>query len=144
MTDTLGAQGTVMAGGRYDGLIETMGGPATPGVGWASGIERLAMMLEATPSARRPVAVVPVGDEAQAPALKLAHDLRKAGFAVELGYGGNMSKRLKRANRVNASVALLMGEDELKRGVVTLRDLDQGSQEAVALDALKDRLAGYR
>jgi histidyl-tRNA synthetase len=144
VTDTLGAQGTVMAGGRYDGLIETMGGPATPGVGWASGIERLAMMLAETPAARRPVAVVPVGDEAQAPALKLAHGLRKAGFAVELGYGGNMSKRLKRANRLNASVALLMGEDELKGGVVTLRDLDKGSQETVALDALKDRLAGYR
>ncbi|MGH6879526.1 histidine--tRNA ligase [Hypericibacter sp.] len=144
VTDTLGAQGTVMAGGRYDGLIETMGGPATPGVGWASGIERLAMMLAETPSARRPLAVVPVGDDAQAPALKLAHDLRKAGFAVELGYGGNMSKRLKRANRLNASVALLMGEDELKSGVVTLRDLDKGSQETVALDALKDRLAGYR
>jgi histidyl-tRNA synthetase len=144
VTDTLGAQGTVMAGGRYDGLIETMGGPATPGVGWASGIERLAMMLAETPAARRPVAVVPVGDEAQAPALKLAHDLRKVGFAVELGYGGNMSKRLKRANRLNASVALLMGEDELKSGVVTLRDLDKGSQETVALDALKDRLAGYR
>ena len=144
VTDTLGAQGTVMAGGRYDGLIETMGGPATPGVGWASGIERLAMMLAETPPARRPVAVVPVGDEAQAPAHKLAHGLRKAGFAVELGYGGNMSKRLKRANRLNASVALLMGEDELKGGVVTLRDLDKGSQETVALDALKDRLAGYR
>jgi histidyl-tRNA synthetase len=144
VTDALGAQGTVMAGGRYDGLIETMGGPATPGVGWASGIERLAMMLAETPAARRPVAVVPVGDEAQAPALKLAHGLRKAGFAVELGYGGNMSKRLKRANRLNASVALLMGEDELKGGVVTLRDLDKGSQETVALDALKDRLAGYR
>jgi histidyl-tRNA synthetase len=144
VTDTLGAQGTVMAGGRYDGLIETMGGPSTPGVGWGSAIERLSMMLEATPPARRPVAVIPVGEEAQTPALKLAHDLRKAGFAVELGYGGNMSKRLKRANRLNASVALLMGEDELKGGVVTLRDLDKGSQESVALDALKDRLAGYR
>jgi histidyl-tRNA synthetase len=102
------------------------------------------MMLEATPPARRPVAVIPVGEEAQTPALKLAHDLRKAGFAVELGYGGNMSKRLKRANRLNASVALLMGEDELKGGVVTLRDLDRGSQETVVLDALKDRLAAYR
>jgi histidyl-tRNA synthetase len=144
VTETLGAQGTVMAGGRYDGLIGTMGGPSTPGVGWASGIERLAMMLEAPPPARRPIAVVPVGEQAQAPALKLAHDLRKSGFAVELGYGGNVSKRMKRANRLNASVALLLGEDELKGGVVTFRDLDHGSQETVALDALKDRLAGYR
>jgi len=144
VTETLGAQGTVMAGGRYDGLIETMGGPPTPGVGWASGIERLAMMLAATPLARRPIAVVPVGEAAQAPALKLAHDLRKSGFAVELGYSGSVSKRMKRANRLNASVALLLGEDELKGGVVTFRDLDHGSQETVALDALKDRLAGYR
>ncbi|MFZ5792715.1 MAG: histidine--tRNA ligase [Pseudomonadota bacterium] len=144
VTDALGAQGTVMAGGRYDGLIEAMGGPATPGVGWASGIERLAMMLGEAPPARRPIAVVPVGEAAERPALKLAENLRARGFVIELGYGGNLAKRLKRANRLNASVALLLGEDEIKRGVVTLRDLDSGSQEAVALDALKDRLARHR
>jgi len=143
-TESLGAQGTVMGGGRYDGLVETMGGPPTPGCGWAAGVERLAMMLDDLPPPPRPVAVLPVGAEAAKPALRLSAELRDAGFSVELGYGGNLGKRLKRADRLKASVALILGEDELKRGVVTLRDLDSGAQEDVALGALKDRLAPYR
>ncbi len=143
-TESLGAQGTVMGGGRYDGLIETMGGPPTPGIGWAAGIERLAMMLGELPPPPRPVAILPVGEAAATPALRLSAELREAGFAVELGYSGNLGKRMKRADRLKASVALILGEDELKRGVVTLRDLDSGAQEEVALGALKDRLAPYR
>jgi len=143
-TETLGAQGTVMGGGRYDGLVETMGGPATAGIGWAAGIERLAMMLDEPPPPRRPIAVVPVGEEAALPALKLAERLRGAGFAIELGYGGNLGKRMKRANRLNAAAALILGEDEIARGGVTLRDLDSGAQEQVALGALEERLAPYR
>ncbi len=143
-TESLGAQGTVMGGGRYDGLVETMGGPPTAGCGWAAGVERLAMMLGDLPPPARPVAVLPVGAEAAKPALRLSAELRDAGFTVELGYGGNLGKRLKRADRLKASVALILGEDELKRGVVTLRDLDSGAQEEVALGALKDRLAPYR
>ncbi|MGE3969081.1 MAG: histidine--tRNA ligase [Dongiaceae bacterium] len=143
-TETLGAQGTVMGGGRYDGLVETMGGPATAGIGWAAGIERLAMMLDDPPPPRRPIAVVPVGEAAARPALKLAERLRGAGFAIELGYGGNLGKRMKRANRLNAAAALILGEDEIARGGVTLRDLDSGAQEQVALGALEERLAPYR
>src|SRR5690606_23146216 len=73
VTDALGAQGAVIAGGRYDGLMEMLGGPPTPGIGWAGGIERLAMLLDETPAAIRPLAVVPVGEAADAAALKLAH-----------------------------------------------------------------------
>jgi histidyl-tRNA synthetase len=143
-TETLGAQGTVMGGGRYDGLIETMGGPPTPGCGWAAGIERLAMMLGEVPPARRPIAVLPVGAEAETKALVLGERLRCAGFAVELGYSGNLGRRMKRADKLNASAAIILGEDEIKRNAVTLRDLDSGAQEEVALDALEDRLAPYR
>src|SRR5690554_1879782 len=139
-TDALGAQGTVMGGGRYDGLIETMGGPPTPGVGWAAGIERLALLLADPPPAPRPIAVVPVGEEAERQGLFLTQRLRREGFAVELGYSGSVKKRMRRANSLNARYALLLGEDELAQGVVSLRDLDSGEQETVSLDALSDRL----
>lgn len=139
-TEALGAQGTVMGGGRYDGLVETMGGPPTPGVGWAAGIERLAMLLTDPPPAPRPIAVVPVGAEAEKTALVLTQRLRHDGFAVELGYGGNLKKRMKRANGLGARVALLLGEEELAKGAASLRDLDSGVQELVSLDALSGRL----
>jgi histidyl-tRNA synthetase len=144
ITEELGAQGAVIAGGRYDGLVETMGGPATAGIGWAGGIERLAMLIDAAPKARRPVAIVPIGTEAEDAALRLCHDLRQGGYRVELGYRGNLSRRLKAANKLGAAAAVLLGEDELARDAATVRDLDTGDQTEVALDALADHLAPYR
>ena len=143
-TRKLGAQGAVIAGGRYDGLIEAMGGPPTPGIGWAAGIERLALLLAEPPAAPRPVAVIPVDAGAEDETLELTHRLRKAGFTVDLGYRGNVSRRMKRANRLHARVALLLGDDERARGAVTLRDLDSGEQIEVPLAELEDRLAPYR
>nr|WP_175581313.1 histidine--tRNA ligase [Thalassospira sp. HF15] len=137
-TNTLGAQGTVMAGGRYDGLISTMGGPQTAGVGWAAGVERLALMVGAAPAGARPVALVPMGDAAEAKCRALAQTLREAGVSVELGYSGNMKKRLKRADKANAKLAVILGDDELANGVAQLRDLDSGEQQEVALDQLAD------
>jgi histidyl-tRNA synthetase len=134
----------VLAGGRYDGLISQMGGPELPGVGWAAGIERLAMLLEQAPEMKRPIAIVPIGAEAEQAALGLSADLRRAGMAVELGYRGNVSKRMKDANKQRARAAILIGEDELKRGAATVRDLDSGEQAEVPLAALKDHLAPYR
>ncbi len=140
VTTHLGSQGAVIAGGRYDGLIEQLGGPSTPGIGWAGGIERLAMLSAAELSAPRPVALVPMGDAAERQAITLARTLRREGLSVDLAYRGNMQKRMKRANKVAASVAVLIGEDELAKGVATVKDLDQGSQESVALDRLIDYL----
>lgn len=142
-TDRLGAQGAVLAGGRYDGLIEAMGGPATPGVGWASGVERLVMLLNEDIPAPRPVVVVPVGEAAQATALRVTQDLRRAGVVVELGYSGNLKKRLQRANRMNARAAVMLGEEELAAGGATLRDLDSGEQELVSLESLTERLSRF-
>ena len=140
VTDRLGAQGTVMGGGRYDGLVETMGGPSTPGVGWAAGIERIAMMIDAPAIPARPLSLIPVGEDATIAAIKLAHDLRKAGHSVEMGYSGNLGKRMKRANKLNASHAVIIGETELEKGVATIRDLDTGAQVEVALDKIGDHL----
>ena len=134
ITTDLGAQGTVMGGGRYDGLVELMGGPALPGVGWAAGIERLAMLIDEPAGPRRPIAVVPIGEAAEAAALTLAEVLRNNGCPVDLSYSGNVARRMRRANRVNARVAVLIGEDEITRNVVALRDLDSGEQVEVPMD----------
>jgi histidyl-tRNA synthetase len=134
VTGDLGAQGTVMGGGRYDGLVELMGGPALPGVGWAAGIERLAMLTAAPPPPRRPVAVVPIREAAEGAALTLAEMLRNNGCPVDLSYSGNVARRMRRANQINARVALLIGEDEIARNIVTLRDLDSGEQNEVPMD----------
>ncbi|MFI4987119.1 MAG: histidine--tRNA ligase [Alphaproteobacteria bacterium] len=143
-TSELGAQGAVIAGGRYDGLAETMGGPPTASVGWAGGIERLAMLTAALPAVPRPVAVIPIGSAAETAALKIARELRQRNMAVELGYHGNLARRMKRANKVNARIAILLGDDELKRGSASVRDLDTGAQSDVPLDALVERLAAER
>ena len=131
VTTELGAQGTVIGGGRYDGLVEMMGGPEMPGVGWAAGIERLAMLIPEPPAPKRPVAVVPIGAAAESAALIIAEVLRHHGFAVDLGYSGNLPRRMRRADRVNARAAVLIGENEIARGVVAVRDLDSGEQNDV-------------
>jgi histidyl-tRNA synthetase len=141
VTTELGAQGTVIGGGRYDGLVELMGGPETPGVGWAAGIERLAMLIPEPPAAKRPVALVPVGEAGEAVALKLSEELRGAGLPVDLGYSGNLGRRMRRANKIGARAAVLIGEDELGRGIVALRDLDSGDQSEVPIGELSARLA---
>src|SRR5205085_8883109 len=110
VTDRLGAQGTVIAGGRYDGLIESLGGPQTPAVGWAAGIERLAMMIDARKAAAPSVAIVPVGERAEAEAVRIVAGLRREGIAADLAYRGNMKKRLGRANASGAAYALILGD----------------------------------
>ncbi|HZL58578.1 MAG TPA: His/Gly/Thr/Pro-type tRNA ligase C-terminal domain-containing protein, partial [Stellaceae bacterium] len=144
VTTDLGAQGTVLAGGRYDGLMAMMGGPEAPGVGWAAGVERLALLLAEPPPAPRPVALVPIGGEGEKLALKLAQELRRAGFAVDLAYSGNLQKRLRRADKIKARAAVILGEDELKRGHAAIRDLDTGAQSEAPLASLKERLAPFR
>lgn len=145
VTDRLGAQGTVMGGGRYDGLVQEMGGPATPSVGWAAGVERLSMLMEVaglTPAAHRLVTVIPVSEAEEAPAIAVLQALRVAGIAAEMGYRGNLKRRMERANQKKARAALIIGEAEAARGVAQLRDLDAGTQEEVSLDALVERLRG--
>ena len=142
-TDALGAQGAVIAGGRYDGLVAQMGGPETAGIGWAGGIERLSMLADEPDPAPRPIALVPVGAEAEVETLALADRLRRAGLVIELGYRGSLRRRLSRADRLNACAAVILGEDELAREVATVRDLDSGEQEEVALSALAGRLAQF-
>lgn len=140
ITDRLGAQGTVLGGGRYDGLIENLGGPSTPAVGWAAGIERLAMLVDMPEIAGPVVAVISMGEAAEVKATGIVADLRRAGIACDMGYRGNMKKRMQRANASGAAWAVILGDDELARGEAALRNLGTGEQEAVALDALIGKL----
>ncbi|EGG74573.1 Histidyl-tRNA synthetase [Gluconacetobacter sp. SXCC-1] len=140
VTERLGAQGTVLAGGRYDGLVAEMGGPATPAIGWAGGIERLSMLLAESPADPRPVAVIPMGADAQAAGLTVLQAIRAAGIRAETSYRGNMKRRMERANRMNATHAIVVGSDEIARGVVQVKDLDSGQQAEVAMDGVADFL----
>ncbi|TAH35893.1 MAG: histidine--tRNA ligase [Alphaproteobacteria bacterium] len=137
ITSDLGAQGTVMGGGRYDGLIESLGGPKLAGIGWGAGIERLAMLLEYVPMMARPVAIVPVSENEQAFAATLADDLRRAGIAVDMGYSGNVGKRMKRAGDRNARFAVIIGGDEIKSGQAQVRNMDSGEEKKIAFNQLQ-------
>ncbi len=142
VAEELGAQKTILAGGRYDGLVELMGGPAIPGIGWASGIERCALLLGDLSPETPIIAIIPAGAVAETPARLLAQRLRRADFSVDLGFSGSLGKRLKRADKIGARIALILGETELAAGQAILRDLVSGEQKAVALDRLEDALRG--
>ena len=90
------------------------------------------------------MAIVPIGNDAQALAIKLAEQLRDAGLRIDLAYSGNVGRRMRRANKISAAAAVMLGEDELARGTATVRDMSSGEQEEVALDGLADHLSRYR
>jgi histidyl-tRNA synthetase len=135
-TTALGAQGAVIAGGRYDGLVEEIGGPVTPGVGWAAGVERLALLAAGEPATPRPIALIPIGPAAEAEARKLAHELRQAGIPTELAFKGKPGQRMKRADKANATHAISLGDEELKTGKLKLRNLDTKEEQTVDRDGV--------
>ncbi len=130
-TQALGAQDAILSGGRYDNLVKTMGGPATPSVGWAAGLERLVMLSPLEVPKTRAVAVVPVHASVEGKAFQIAYQLRAQGFAADIGFTGNMSKRMKRAADKGSWAAVLVGPDELAQGEVTLKAMDTGEQKKV-------------
>ena len=140
VTDRLGAQGTVLAGGRYDGLIGSLGGPETPGVGWAAGVERLAMLVADTSAERPDVAIIMIGASAEKFGAELAADLRRGNTSCQIAYRGNMKRKLELASRANAAFAVIVGDDELAINEAKVRNLRSGEQHEVAFDRLVDRL----
>ncbi|AGH49849.1 histidyl-tRNA ligase [Sphingomonas sp. MM-1] len=142
VTDRLGAQGTVLGGGRYDGLIEALGGSHTPAVGWAAGIERLAMLIDQPAPQTVDVAIVPLGEAAEAAAAGIIARLRRAGIACDMAYRGNMKKRMQKADAWGARYAVILGDDELARGEAAVKTLADGTQRPVLIDALAGALAG--
>ncbi|MBQ0758522.1 MAG: histidine--tRNA ligase [Zhongshania sp.] len=150
-TDKLGAQGTVCAGGRYDGLVEQLGGKPTPAVGFAMGIERLVLMLETLQvapeeSAQADIFIVSMGEKADIEALKIAEQLRDAMPSVKVLIncgGGSFKSQFKKADKSGASLAIVLGEDELQQAQAAVKPLraGQGEQEMVALDELVNTIS---
>jgi histidyl-tRNA synthetase len=147
-TDALGAQSTVCAGGRYDGLVAQLGGTPTPGIGWAMGQERIVMLLEkqglSVPRRTPQAYLVLVGEGAEVPGFRLAEQLRDAWpelrLTVNLG-GGNFKSQFKRADKSGAEFALILGDDEVGRGTVAIKALRQEmAQEECALQGISERL----
>jgi len=139
ITESLGAQGTVCGGGRYDGLVEQLGGKATPAVGFAMGLERLVLLLDTLGlnDVRRAVDVylVTAGEGTMMSGMKLAEQLRESvpDLRVMTHFGGgNFKKQFKRADKVGAAVALVLGENEVAEGTVVVKDLAGGEQQTVA------------
>ncbi|MGD7068631.1 histidine--tRNA ligase [Acetobacter sp. AAB5] len=136
VTNRLGSQGTVLAGGRYDGLVKQMGGPEVPAIGWAAGIERLSMLLEQVPAAPRSVVLVPVGAPDESAVVQILQGLRGQGVRTEIGYKGSLRKRMERAGKQNASHVLFLGEDELAKGLFRVKNMETGAEQEVSRDTL--------
>ncbi|MFB6982724.1 histidine--tRNA ligase [Streptomyces scopuliridis] len=144
--DGLGAQSAVGGGGRYDGLSEMIGGPALPSVGWALGVDRTVLALEAEgiqldlPNATG-VFAVPLGEEARRRLFAVVTELRRGGIAADFSYGAKGLKgAMKNANRSGARYTIVAGERDLAEGVAQLKDMESGEQSAVALDDLVTEL----
>ena len=142
----LGAQSAVAGGGRYDGLIEEIGGNPTPAVGFATGLERVLLALEKQDllpemDNKTDAFVVALGEEAQGAAFKLLTQLRQAGLKASMDYAGrSMKAQMKQANKANARFALIIGEDEVKEACVQLKDMAKSEQEKVSFDNIVDKL----
>ncbi|MDI2090803.1 histidine--tRNA ligase [Commensalibacter oyaizuii] len=136
VTTKLGAQGTVLGGGRYEGLVEEMGGPSVPSIGWAAGVERLALLLEQVPSKIKSVAVIPFSDDVHDMTFSVLQDLRRHGIYAEIAYKGNFRKQMDRANKQESVMAVLIGENEAQKQVVQVKDLTSSEQSEVAVTDL--------
>jgi histidyl-tRNA synthetase len=139
----MGAQNTVAAGGRYDGLVEEIGGPPTPGIGFALGVERVLSLLDTTElRAPRPsLFIAALGPEAAAFALPLIHGLKSSGIRVETDYaGGSLKSQMKKADKSRAGHTLIVGDQEMKEGKAVLRNMQTKEQVPVELDGILETL----
>ena len=142
----LGAQSAIAGGGRYDGLIEEIGGKPTPAVGFASGLERVLLALEKQEllpemTKTADAFVVALGESASGPAFKLLTKLRQAGLKANMDYAGrSMKAQMKQANKAKARFALIIGEDEVKESCVMLKDMEKSEQQKVSFDTIIEKL----
>jgi len=145
ISDDLGAQATVCGGGRYDGLVQELGGPDTPAVGWAIGLERLIILLQQldrVPATTIDFYMVSRGQTAEAQALLMAQKLRQSGYYVELDLSGSaFGKQFKRADRSGARACLILGEEEAASGMVQIKWLKTGQQQAISQTDLLTKIS---
>ena len=140
VTKELGSQGTVLAGGRYDGLSKMLGGPDVSGVGWAAGIDRLALMVHSEFVNATDVALIGQSENFNYFLLPIMQKLVRKGIKTEIIYDGNMSKKFRRANKINASYAIILGEEEIYKNVIKFKDLKSSNEELLNLNQIIDKI----
>ena len=140
VTNELGSQGTVLAGGRYDGLSKMLGGSDIPGVGWAAGIERLALMISSEFVNETDVVLMGQEESLNYLLLPIMKKLIQEGIKSEIMYTGNFSKKFKRANKIKASYAIILGKEEINKKILKFKDLTSGYEELLNLDQIIKRL----
>ena len=138
VSDEIGAQGSVAGGGRYNGLIKQLGGPDIPGVGFACGMERLALLLPSREANRPDFFSVAVGEGTQDAAFVAMQKLRACGVSGTMAFGGGFKSQMRQADKSGARFCLVFGEDELKSGTVGVKDMQTGEQTQVPLDSLEN------
>ncbi|MGZ3800407.1 MAG: histidine--tRNA ligase [Bdellovibrio sp.] len=138
-TAKLGSQGTVLAGGRYDGLIETMGGPKTPGVGWAAGIDRLSDLTPRSLAEKNEVLIAVIGadETGEDESVIVAHEIRSRGLKAENFLSGKMGKKMQKANKAGAHYAIILGSNEVTNKTVTIKNFSTGEQTEITRQDLK-------
>lgn len=135
VTGLLGAQSAVAAGGRYDGLIGDLGGPALPGIGFAMGVERVALLLAGREFKKRPdLFIASIGEAAAREAFRIMSFLQRSGVSVEIDYEGkSLKSQMRRSDKYNSRYTLIIGDEELTKGRVILKNMDSGQQEETEL-----------
>ena len=133
ITDKLGSQSAIIAGGRYDGLMKQMGGSDIPGIGWAGGIERLVLLSTIKTVKNKHISIIPVGEENNNICFDLAQKLREKNISVEMSYSGNLKKRLKNANKLSSNYAIIIGTEEINNNSALVRNLETGEQDKITL-----------
>ncbi|KNF08704.1 histidine--tRNA ligase HisS [Gottschalkia purinilytica] len=147
ISNDIGAQGTVSGGGRYDGLVEELGGSHTPAVGFGMGVERLLLTLESNgieiPKENQiDIFIVSIGEKADKEAFRLLSELRSNGISGDKDYlGRSIKAQFKYSNKINAKYTVVIGEDEIEKGIVTLKDMNNGEQEEIKINELIEKLS---
>jgi histidyl-tRNA synthetase len=141
----LGAQSALLGGGRYDGLVKQLGGPEVPGFGWAIGLDRLAILMNAIhgdPPGKKPALLIPMGGNAALKAMILAKEWWRAGLEIQLETRtAPLKKALQTANRQGFQLAMILGDSEVEQGIITVKDLTSGIQETWQLDDVVQQLS---
>ncbi len=140
VSGAVGAQSSIAGGGRYDGLVKQLGGPEVPGIGFACGMERLALLMPEMETPKPHFFIVSMGEEAQKLAFGMALQLRKAGLKGDVSQGGSFKSQIRQADKLQASFVLILGEDECSQGTVGIKDMQSGTQEHIAQAQLVEHM----
>ncbi|MFT5795860.1 MAG: histidyl-tRNA synthetase [Ulvibacter sp.] len=141
VTDEIGSQNTILAGGRYDKLVSQMSGPDLPAIGFAAGMERLSLLMEEKEDNVRPISLIYIGNEQENYTFDIANKIRNLNINLEIVYGKNMKKQMQRANAINSKFAIIIGSDEKEKELFNLKDLDNGNQEALNFNDLIKKIS---